>query len=168
MGCKLGPNYACLFVEEQMLRDYTGIKPDLYKRYMDDVAGAASCTEDDLTQFLTFASNYHPKLEYTWSISSAKLPFLDMYLIPRDDRVATSIYYKETDSQFYLNFKSSHPFKCQYQQANSYDCGTFAARMTTSKKQQPPWSLSLSRVVIQSHLYRDENARQPLYQELFY
>ena len=61
MGSKLGPNYACLFVgyvEEKMLRDYTGIKPDLYKRYMDDVAGAASCTEEDLTRFLTFASSY--------------------------------------------------------------------------------------------------------------
>ena len=116
MGSKLGPNYACLFVgyvEEKMLRDYTGIKPDLYKRYMDDVVGAASCTEDDLTQFLTFASSYHPKLEYTWSISSVKLPFLDMFLIPRDDRVATSIHYKETDSHSYLNFKSSLPFKCK-------------------------------------------------------
>ena len=93
MGSKFRPNYACLFVgyvEEQMLRNYTGIKPDLYKRYMDDVAGAASCTEDDLTQFLTFASNYLAKLEYTWSISSAKLPFLDMYLIRRDDHVPTS------------------------------------------------------------------------------
>ena len=73
-----------------MLRNYTGIKPDLYKRYMDDVAGAASCTEDDLTQFFTLASNYLAKLEYTWSISSAKLPFLDMYLIRRDDHVPTS------------------------------------------------------------------------------
>ena len=82
MGSKLGPNYACLFVgyvEEQMLRDYTGIKPDLYKRYMDDVAGAASCTEDDLKQFLTFASNYHPKLEYTWSISSGSRSWICIY-----------------------------------------------------------------------------------------
>ena len=53
------------------------------------------------------------KLEYTWSISSAKLPFLDIFLIPRDDRVATSIHYKETDSHSYLNFKSSHPFECK-------------------------------------------------------
>ena len=55
MRSKLGPNYACLFVgyvEEQMLRNYTGIKADLYKRNMDDLA---SCTEDGLTQFLTFA-----------------------------------------------------------------------------------------------------------------
>ena len=52
------------YVEEQMLHDHTGIKPDQYKRYMDDVAGAFSCTEDDLTQSPTFASNYHPKLGY--------------------------------------------------------------------------------------------------------
>ena len=38
---------------------------------MEDVAGAASYTKDDLTKILTFASSYHPKLEYTWSISSA-------------------------------------------------------------------------------------------------
>ena len=32
MGSKLGPNYVCLFVgyvKEKMLREYTGIKPDL-------------------------------------------------------------------------------------------------------------------------------------------
>ena len=40
-----------------MLRDYTEIKLDLYKRYMGNAAGAASSTEDDLTRFLTFASS---------------------------------------------------------------------------------------------------------------
>ena len=35
------------------------------QKYMDDVAGAASCTEQELRQFLTFASNFHLKLEYT-------------------------------------------------------------------------------------------------------
>ena len=77
MGSRLGPNYACLFVgyveEERMLSSYTGIKPDLYKRYMDDVAGAASCSEEDLRQFLEFASSFYPSLEYTWSVSSDKL-----------------------------------------------------------------------------------------------
>ena len=85
MGSKLSPSYTRLFVgyvEEKMLQDYIGIKPDLDKRYMDDVARAASCTEDDLT--LTFASSYHPKLEYTWSISFPKLLFLDIFLMPCD------------------------------------------------------------------------------------
>ena len=38
MGSKLGPNYTCLFVgyvEERMMTEYSGIKPELYKRYMD-------------------------------------------------------------------------------------------------------------------------------------
>ena len=60
MDSRLGPNYSFLFVghvEERMLSSYTGTKPDLYKRYMDDVAGAASCSEEELRQFLVFASS---------------------------------------------------------------------------------------------------------------
>ena len=48
MGSRLGRNYACIFVkyvEEKMMAEYTGIKLQLCKPYMDDIAGAASCTE---------------------------------------------------------------------------------------------------------------------------
>ena len=75
IGSNLGPNYAGLFVgyvEECMMTEYSGIKPELNKRYMDNVACVASCTEQDLTQFLMFPSNFHPKLEYIWSISLVK------------------------------------------------------------------------------------------------
>ena len=81
MGSRLGPNYACLFVcyvKERMLAENTGSKLDLYKRYMDNGAAAALGSEQDLQQFLDFASKYHPKLVYTWSLSSEKLPFLDI------------------------------------------------------------------------------------------
>ena len=81
MGSRLGPNYACLFVgyvKERMLAENTGSKLDLYKRYMDNGAVAALGSEQDLQQFLDFASKYHPKLVYTWSLSSEKLPFLDI------------------------------------------------------------------------------------------
>ena len=96
-----------------MLSSYTGVKPDLYKRYMDDVAGAASCSEEDLRQFLEFASSFHPNLEYTWWVSTDKLPLLDIYMKPQANRIATSIYYKATDSHSYLNFSSSHPYSCK-------------------------------------------------------
>ena len=43
-------------------------RPDLYKRYMDDVAGAASGSEQDLQHFLDFASMYHPKLVYIYVV----------------------------------------------------------------------------------------------------
>ena len=116
MGSRLGPYYACLFVgyvDERMLSSSTGIKPDLCKRYMDDVAGAASCSEEDLRQFLEFASSFHPNLEYTWSVSTDKLPFLDICMKPQANRIATSIHYKATDSHSYLNFSSSHLYSCK-------------------------------------------------------
>ncbi|CAH3014037.1 unnamed protein product, partial [Porites evermanni] len=59
------------------------------------------------------AELYHPKHVYTWSISSDKLPFLNIFMTPCDDRLSTSIYYKDTDSHSYLNFGSSHPSKCK-------------------------------------------------------
>ena len=69
MSSRLGPNYTCLFVgyvEERMLSSYNGTKPDLYKRYMDDAAGAALCSKENLRQFLEFPPSFHPNLEYTW------------------------------------------------------------------------------------------------------
>ena len=33
--------------------------------------------------------------------------------MPRDDRILTSTYYKETDRHSYLNLKSSHPSNCK-------------------------------------------------------
>ena len=74
---------------------------------MDDVGGAASCSEEDLRQFLEFASSFHRNLEYTWSFSTGKLPFLDICLKPQGNRIATSLYYKATDSLSYINFSSS-------------------------------------------------------------
>ena len=113
MGSHPGPIYACLFVvyvEERMLSCYFGIKPDLYKQYTDDDGGTASCSQEDLRQFLDFSSSFYPNPEYTWWVSTERLPFLDIYMKPQGDRIATSIHYKATDSHSYLNFTSSHPY----------------------------------------------------------
>ena len=108
MGSKLGPNYACLFVghiEEQIFQQYNGKSPDLYKRYIDDIVGAASCNKQDLEDFTSFVNNFHPSLKFTWAISDDKLPFLDLYLKPSSNRLITTIHYKETDS----HSSSTHP-----------------------------------------------------------
>ena len=83
MGSRLGPNYSCLFVghvEEQIFQQYPGKKPDLYKRYIDDIAGAASCSKNELDNFAEFINNFHPSLKFTWAISDNQLPFLDLLL----------------------------------------------------------------------------------------
>ena len=90
MSSRLGPDYACLFVgyiEECMLSSYIGVKKGLYKRYMDDVDGAPSCGEQDLRQFLEFASSFHRHLEYTCCLKGQQ------DIKPRANSIATSIHY---------------------------------------------------------------------------
>ncbi|KAL9952017.1 hypothetical protein ACROYT_G039216 [Oculina patagonica] len=116
MGTKMGPNYACLFVgyvEQKMFADYHGQKPELYKRYIDDVLGASSGTREDLESFIEFCSSYHPSLKYTFEISESSIPFLDLSLSISNDRISTSIHYKPTDTHNYLHYSSSHPTQCK-------------------------------------------------------
>ena len=71
-GGKMGPNYACLFVEyveEQISQQYTGCVPQLHKRYIDDVVVAACCSFPQLEEYIAFVSDFHPALQFTRTIS---------------------------------------------------------------------------------------------------
>ena len=116
MGSKFGHNYACLFVghiEEQIFLLYPETKPDLYKRYIDDVVGTASCSKSELDNFANFVNNFHPSLKLTWAISDDQLPFLGFSLKPTAQGLATTIHYKETDSYSNVTYLSSHPVRCK-------------------------------------------------------
>ena len=116
MGSKMGPNYACLFVgyvEQQIREQYTGFIPQLHKRYIDDIVGAASCQRDELENFIDFVSNFHPAFQFTSTITETELPFLDINLHISEDRIHTSIFHKETDTHSYLHFSSFHPYHCK-------------------------------------------------------
>ena len=116
MGSRLGPNYACLFMghfEEQIFDQYTRRIPDLYKRYIDDIAGAFSGSREEIKDFATFVNGFQPSLKFNWSISDEQLPFLDLVLKPTTDRLVTSIHYKPTDTHSYLNYASSHRTRCK-------------------------------------------------------
>ena len=81
MGTTMGPSYANLFVayiEHQLFNQHNGPKPELYRRYLDDCIGATSSTREDLNQFVTVVSLFHPALKYTWEISDTSLAFLDI------------------------------------------------------------------------------------------
>ncbi|XP_062918402.1 uncharacterized protein LOC134353856 [Mobula hypostoma] len=96
-----------------MFRAYSGICPPLFLRYIDDCFGAASCTHAELVDFINFASNFHPALKFTWSISDTSLPFLDLSVSVCGDSLSTDVYYKPTDSHSYLDYSSSHPVSCK-------------------------------------------------------
>ncbi|XP_059820754.1 uncharacterized protein LOC132391500 isoform X1 [Hypanus sabinus] len=114
MGTRMGPSCACLFagfVEQSMFQVCMGIRPPLC--YIDDCIGAAFCTLAELVDFINFASNFHPALKFTWSISDTSLPFLDLSVSTSGDGLSTDIYYKPTDSHSYLDYSSSHPVSCK-------------------------------------------------------
>ena len=102
MGSKMDPNCACMFVgymEEAILSLYTGFIPQLYKRYINDVVGAACCDRKDLEDFIAYVSvSHHPSLQYTHTISETSLPFLDINLHKAGKCHQTSAYYKETNT----------------------------------------------------------------------
>ena len=150
----MGPNYACLFigyVEQQIREQYTGFIPQLHKRYIDDVVGAASCRREELEAFIDFVSNFHPALQFTSTITDTELPFLDINLHIADDRVQTSVFYKGTDTDtttsiflLFILTTASVPSLT----ASSYACVDFAPTTMTSWLNLKIWHHSLRSVVI--------------------
>eukprot|EP00061_Rhincodon_typus_P001462 g14865.t1 len=61
MGTHMGPSYAYLFrgyVEQSLFRSYTSPIPHLFLRYIDDGIGAASCSHEELEQFIHFTNTF--------------------------------------------------------------------------------------------------------------
>eukprot|EP00061_Rhincodon_typus_P004539 g22838.t1 len=80
MGTRMGTSQACLFVayvEQSLFRSYTGTIPQLFLRYIDDCFDTASCSHEELEQFINFINTFHPNLKFTWTISDTSLSFLD-------------------------------------------------------------------------------------------
>ena len=114
MGTRMGPSFACLFMghfEEQVRRQYTGVMPDFYRRFIDDCLGLATCSRSELQVFIDFVSNFHPSIKFTHTVSQSSITFLDLSISisPSLTQVTTSVHYKPTDSHSYLSFHSSHP-----------------------------------------------------------
>eukprot|EP00061_Rhincodon_typus_P001657 g15388.t1 len=79
MGTCMGPSSTCLFVgyvEQSLFCCYTGTIPHLFLRYIDDCIGTASCSQQELEQFINFIYTFHPNLKFTWTISDTSLSFL--------------------------------------------------------------------------------------------
>ena len=88
---------------------YSGPKPDLYKRYIDDCVGATSSSKEELNLFINAINSFHPALKYTWKISENSLAFLDFKLSINVNGLSTSVHYKPTDAYNYLLHSFFHP-----------------------------------------------------------
>ena len=155
MGTKMGPNYANLFVgyvEEQIFNQFDGPKPELFGRYIDDCLGATSCTKEELERFIGFVNSFHPALKFTWEISETSVTFLDINISVQDNKLATSVHYKPTDSHSYLLYSSSHPSLVKdsipYSQFSFSDSVGSAAKIQTLTQNATKCPISFPNVAI--------------------
>ena len=117
MGSPLGPVLANIFMsklETDALRTYTGKKPLLYRRYVDDtflIFQSASDTDN----FFRWMNQQHRNIKFTKEDEhDGQLPFLDV-LVKRelDGSLQTTVYRKPSFSGLYLKWSSfvPKPFK---------------------------------------------------------
>eukprot|EP00061_Rhincodon_typus_P006640 g27493.t1 len=60
---------------------------------------AASCSHEEIEQFIHFTNTFHLNLKSTWTIS---LFFLDLSVSSSGNHLETDIHFKPTDSHSYL------------------------------------------------------------------
>ena len=120
MGTKVAPTYATLvmgFLEEKLYRKidtqydtaFSEYIRNNWKRYLDDCFMFWSKTKEELSNFHQLLNDIHPSIQFTMDMQEEELPFLDIMIIKKDDKIITDLFYKKTDSHQYLIFNSCHP-----------------------------------------------------------
>ncbi|XP_062579651.1 uncharacterized protein LOC134241631 [Saccostrea cucullata] len=111
IGSKLGRNYACVYMGEweNILLAICKQQPLFYLRYIDDIFGIWTGTEEELHDFHMTANNIHPNIQLDLRFSKTKIDFLDVSISLDNGFLTTDLYSKPTDKHMYLNKTSSHP-----------------------------------------------------------
>ena len=113
MGSPLAPVLANLFMgyhENNWINDYQGIKPNFYKRYVDDIFCLFN-KKEDAALFLEYLNKQHSNIKFTdESEINGSLPFLDVK-ISRGEEVFfhTSVFHKLSYTGLLTNFLSFIP-----------------------------------------------------------
>ena len=96
MGTKMGPSVACIFMgyfEELFLAEHEHSTPMLYKRYIDDIVGAASCHEKELQCFIDHVTNFNSSIKYTYTISNNTVSFHDFQLTMDSNHIKSCVHF---------------------------------------------------------------------------
>lgn len=111
MGTKMAPAYANIlmsFLEGKLLEAST-LKPLFFARYIDDIFIIWPHGHDSLQEFFQLANNFHQSIKFTHDQSTEEVPFSDVKVIIKDNKLSTSLHWKPTDTQAYLRYNSFHP-----------------------------------------------------------
>jgi len=121
-------------IEKRIRAQFTGFVPQLHKRYIDDVLGAAQCTRPELEQFVDYVCNFHPALQFTVTISELELPFLDIKL-PTTEYRRSYTTRRLTHTTISTTLHSTHVIaNKQYHTASFYVSDGYVLMMSTFLK----------------------------------
>ena len=135
----MAPTYANCFMgkfEKNLLQQWSGCQPDLWKRFIDDIISIWSGTEEELLDFLTFLNSFHSTLKFTaeyrtlthkvtikWkdnqnivkktplgNLRPRSVDFLDTTIwINENGKFVSDLFVKDSDRVTYLMPQSCHP-----------------------------------------------------------
>ena len=111
MGSPLSPVIANFYMEkfEEVAIRTAPKQPSCWLRYVDDTFVIWSHGREELNKFLEHLNRVHPKIQFTMETEeNGKLPFLDVLVIKRDNRLGHKVYRKKTHTDRYLHSDSNH------------------------------------------------------------
>ena len=114
MGGPLSPLLANIYVEyvENLAIDTYFLKSKFWGRYMDDVLVIWNYGESQIEGFLEHFNNLGGEIVFTIENETGnKLPFLDIWIHRKNNKLVFSIYRKPTNNNRYLSFTSNFPIQ---------------------------------------------------------
>ena len=105
MGSPLGLVLAGIFMVEleRSLVPKLSSYIKFWKRFVDDTITFANIEAID--HILTILNSFDPNIQFTYEAEeNSKLPFLDVMLCRRDNKLVCSVYRKSTDNDIYMNW----------------------------------------------------------------
>ena len=107
MGSPLAPLLANLYLghhEQNWLKNYNGVSPVFYKRYVDDVI-ALFANREEAKLFLEYLNEQNDSIAFTMEEeNNQKLAFLDVLIDHSEDKIKTSVYRKSTFTGVLTNY----------------------------------------------------------------
>lgn len=116
MGKRFSPAYANIYManwETSVLPKCSKL-PLTYLRYLDDIWGVWTHSEEEFTQFVDTLNKHHDSIKLKPVLHTQEINFLDTTTFkgpqfPTTGKLDIKVYFKETDSHALLHKKSFHP-----------------------------------------------------------
>lgn len=116
MGKKFAPAYANIYMadwEDTVFPKCTK-KPLVYFRYLDDIFGIWTHSEEDFEKFVKTLNEHHPSIQLDPTLHDLEVHFLDVTIYKGPNfhntkKLDTKVYFKPTDTHALLHRSSFHP-----------------------------------------------------------